>query len=167
MEGGARLSIWPVPRSASPRARQAFARRAIEAYSESGELVLDPMCGVGATLIEAIALGRRAVGVELDPRQASRAAASAVQARSEGATGQALVMLGDGRRLGHGLCDELVGQAALVLTSPRSDTVDALAEILESCARMLRPDGQMVLIVRQPPRVRDIVDLTDQVRAIA
>ena len=34
----------------------ALARRAIETYSDPGDLVLDPMCGIGTTLVEAIHL---------------------------------------------------------------------------------------------------------------
>jgi tRNA G10 N-methylase Trm11 len=48
----------------------ALARRAVEAYSEPGDLVVDPMCGIGTTLVEASDLGRRAVGVELEARWA-------------------------------------------------------------------------------------------------
>lgn len=43
----------------------ALARRAIETYSDPGDLVVDPMCGIGTTLVEAADLGRRAAGVEL------------------------------------------------------------------------------------------------------
>jgi modification methylase len=48
----------------------------IRAYSKPGELVLDPMCGIGTTLVEAIHLDRDAAGVELEPRWASLAAAN-------------------------------------------------------------------------------------------
>lgn len=53
----------------------ALARRAVEAYSEPGDLVVDPMCGIGTTLVEASDLGRRAVGVELEARWAKLASA--------------------------------------------------------------------------------------------
>jgi DNA modification methylase len=36
----------------------ALARHAVEAYSEPGDLVVDPMCGIGTTLVEASDLGR-------------------------------------------------------------------------------------------------------------
>ena len=39
----------------------------IRELSEPGEVVLDPMLGSGATLIEAVRLGRRAVGCDIDP----------------------------------------------------------------------------------------------------
>jgi DNA modification methylase len=46
----------------------ALGHRAIETYSERGDLVVDPMCGIGTTPVEAVALDRRAIGVELEPR---------------------------------------------------------------------------------------------------
>jgi DNA modification methylase len=30
-------------------------------------VVLDPMCGIGTTLVEAVHLGRHAIGVEYEP----------------------------------------------------------------------------------------------------
>jgi DNA modification methylase len=42
-----------------------FAREAIEAFSAPGETVLDPFCGGGTTLVEAMSLGRKAVGMDI------------------------------------------------------------------------------------------------------
>ncbi len=39
----------------------------IAAYSRPGALVLDPMCGSGTTLLEALVQGRHAVGVDVNP----------------------------------------------------------------------------------------------------
>ncbi|MDE2815436.1 MAG: site-specific DNA-methyltransferase [Chloroflexota bacterium] len=39
----------------------------IEQLSEPGDVVLDPMLGSGTTLIEAVRLGRRAIGCDIDP----------------------------------------------------------------------------------------------------
>ena len=39
----------------------------IRNYSEEGETVLDPFCGSGVTVIEALKLGRKAIAIDLDP----------------------------------------------------------------------------------------------------
>jgi modification methylase len=80
--------------------------------------VLDPMCGIGTTLVEAIHLGRDAVGVEFEDRWAHLAAANITHARRQGATGSAEVFRGDARQLAAVLPDRLAGRVALVITSP-------------------------------------------------
>jgi len=45
----------------------AFARAAIELFTEPGDLILDPFAGGGTSLVEARVLGRPAVGVDLSP----------------------------------------------------------------------------------------------------
>jgi hypothetical protein len=44
-----------------------FARQAILAFSKPEDLVLDPFMGGGTTLVEALANGRNAVGIDLSP----------------------------------------------------------------------------------------------------
>ena len=128
------LSVWPVAQQTARAQRQdrylpastahpgkmlpELARTVIHAYSEPGELVLDPMCGIGTTLVEAIHLDRDAIGVELEPRWAAIARGNAVVAREQGASAHALCLGGDARLLGRGLLDELAGQVPLILTSP-------------------------------------------------
>jgi DNA modification methylase len=65
----------------------AIARQAIGAYSHPGDLVLDPMCGIGTTLVEAIHLSRDAIGIELEPRWAQLASANITHARRQGGHG--------------------------------------------------------------------------------
>lgn len=128
------LAVWPCAQRTSQWQREGrylrssnrhpakmlpeIARRAIEFYSEPGDLVLDPMCGIATTLVEAIHLRRHAIGVEVEPRWAALAAANAQHARGQGATGQALMLTDDARRLDRGLLDQLAGKVKLILTSP-------------------------------------------------
>lgn len=44
-----------------------LADRAIQLLSAPGDLILDPYCGSGTTLLEAAKLGRRAIGIDLSP----------------------------------------------------------------------------------------------------
>ncbi|MEA2875553.1 MAG: hypothetical protein QOF14_749 [Hyphomicrobiales bacterium] len=54
-------SFYKYPARFSP----AFARAAIEAFTEPGDLVLDPHVGGGTSLVEAIAAGRHAIGIDI------------------------------------------------------------------------------------------------------
>jgi SAM-dependent methyltransferase len=97
----------------------ALAATAITAYTKLGELVLDPMCGIGTTLVEAIHLGRDAIGIECEPRWVGLARANLDHARDHGATGTGGVITGDSRNA-HALVTDphVAGQVALLLTSP-------------------------------------------------
>jgi SAM-dependent methyltransferase len=44
-----------------------IARQAIELLTEPGDLIVDPYCGSGTTLLEAALVGRRAIGFDLSP----------------------------------------------------------------------------------------------------
>ena len=76
-----------------------IAATAIARYTEPGDLVADPMCGIGTTLVEAIHLGRDGLGVEYEDRWAEVAAANVAHARRQGAAGSAEVIRGDARLL--------------------------------------------------------------------
>jgi tRNA1(Val) A37 N6-methylase TrmN6 len=93
-------------------------RHAVAHYTEPGDLVLDPMCGIGTTLVEAVRLGRRAVGVEYEPHWVNVAQANLDLAREHGHDSDAEVVHGDARQLITLLPEKYVGQAALVVTSP-------------------------------------------------
>ncbi|MFG1710848.1 TRM11 family SAM-dependent methyltransferase [Nonomuraea sp. M3C6] len=94
-----------------------IAARVIETYTGPGELVVDPMCGIGTTLVEAAHLGRHAAGVEYEERWARLAVANLSHAKKRGASGFGRVVAGDSRHIAR-LLPDLVGRAALVLTSP-------------------------------------------------
>lgn len=44
-----------------------IARKLIELFSQEADTVLDPFCGSGTLLVEALAMGRSAVGTDVDP----------------------------------------------------------------------------------------------------
>jgi hypothetical protein len=96
----------------------AIAAHAIAAYTEPGDLVLDPMYGIGTTLVEAAHLGRDATGVEFEGRWADVAAANIRLAHAQGATGRAMVVRGDATTLTDLIPAALHGRFALVVTSP-------------------------------------------------
>jgi SAM-dependent methyltransferase len=128
------LSVWPTAQrtARAQRARRyldisgthpakmlpAIAARAVATYTQPGDTVVDPMCGVGTTLVEAVHQGRDAIGIEYEPEWADHAQANLALAQSQGASGHGEVICGDGRSIA-GLIDPAVrGLVALVLTSP-------------------------------------------------
>jgi modification methylase len=134
MDDATPLSVWPcaqqpsrmqrrgryVPESVAHPAKMLpeIARRAIESYSVPGDVVLDPMCGIGTTLVEAMHLGRNAVGIEYEPQWAELAEANLALAEAFGAKGSGDIRRGDARDMGSLVPASLQGRIALVLTSP-------------------------------------------------
>ncbi len=96
----------------------AIAAHAIGRYTNPGDIVVDPMCGIGTSLVEAAYLDRRGVGVELEPAWADIARANLAHATTHGATGSGQVYTGDATMLTDLVPAELFGQASLVVTSP-------------------------------------------------
>jgi len=109
-----------VPESTAHPAKMlpAVAAHAIAHYTRPGDVVLDPMCGIGTTLVEAIDAGRRAVGIEYEPHWVTIARANLDLARERGHDHDGRVIRGDARQLDILLPQEYGGQVALVVTSP-------------------------------------------------
>jgi modification methylase len=95
-----------------------LAAHAITTYTAPGDLVLDPMCGAGTTLVEAVHAARHAIGVDIEPRFTAITTANLDLAAAQGATGTATVLTGDSTRLASLLPPGAHGQVALLLTSP-------------------------------------------------
>src|SRR6266542_616192 len=107
------LAVWPVAQVSAQYQRAgryhldsaahpgkmlpALARRIVEEYSAYEALVVDPMAGIGTTLVEAAALGRRAVGVELESRWVALARQNLGCALSPAERGLGRIMRGDAR----------------------------------------------------------------------
>lgn len=94
-----------------------LARRIVTEYSQPGDLVCDPMCGTGTTLIEAAALDRRALGVELEDRWARLAVANCEHILTPAQQTRVEVITADARRLPDLLGDR-AGTVDLVVVSP-------------------------------------------------
>jgi SAM-dependent methyltransferase len=128
------LSVWATAQATGPVQREgryvpesvkhparmlpAIATHAIEHYTQPGDLVLDPMCGIGTTLVEAVHAGRDAIGVEYESRWADTADANIKHAHTQGATGRGAVIRGDSTGILSLVPAALAGQVALVVTSP-------------------------------------------------
>ncbi len=128
------LSVWVTAQQTGPIQRRgryvadstkhparmlpAIAAHAIASYTEPGDLVFDPLAGIGTTLVEAVHQGRDALGVEYESRWADIADANLARAHTRGAAGHGAVIRGDATLLSALLPTALHGQVALVVTSP-------------------------------------------------
>ncbi|MDA8292205.1 MAG: DNA methyltransferase [Actinomycetota bacterium] len=127
------LAVWPVAQTSAQYQRAGrylpgcaehpakmlpeLARRIVAEYSSPGALVVDVMAGIATTVVEAALLGRRAIGVEVEPRWAALATANLDHMLDPGQRHLAEVRVGDARRLGD-VAGDLTGTVDLVCTSP-------------------------------------------------
>ena len=127
------LAIWPVAQTTAQWQRAGrylpgcarhpgkmlpeLARRIVDEYSAPGDLVCDPLAGIGTTLAEAALLGRRAVGVELDERWVTLVTDNLDHMLDGPSRRLAGIRQGDARQLQDVLGD-LAGRVDLIVTSP-------------------------------------------------
>src|SRR6266498_3329584 len=123
-----------------------LARRITTEYAPPGGLVVDPMCGIGTTLVEAAHLGRVGLGVEREPRWANLARANLAHAATQGATGTGTVTTVDARPGGVVKYDNryaepgATGRGNLARASDQV-LLGAMQQILAACCILLRPGG--------------------------
>jgi tRNA1(Val) A37 N6-methylase TrmN6 len=96
----------------------AIANHAIATYTKPGQVVLDPMCGIGTTIAEAARLGRTGLGIEYEHRWAVMARRNLELAKEQGTDGDGHVWRADSRHLPPELTDAYTGRVDFVLTSP-------------------------------------------------
>ena len=96
----------------------AIARQAIETYTTPGQVVLDPMCGIGTTVVEAIHVGRPALGIEYERRWATMARRNRDLAIRQGAHSDGGICCADARHLPPDVRRDYAGRVSFVLTSP-------------------------------------------------
>jgi DNA modification methylase len=127
------LAVWPVAQTSAQYQRAGrylpecaqhpakmlpeLARRIVTEYSTPGQIVVDVMAGIGTTVVEAAALDRRAVGVEVEHRWAEVARANIDHFLDPAHRPLTEIRVGDARKLGDVLGD-LTGTVDLVCTSP-------------------------------------------------
>ncbi|PWK89489.1 DNA methylase [Lentzea atacamensis] len=156
----------------------AIAAHAIATYSRPGDLVLDPDCGAGTVLVEALQAGRHALGLTTGSRWWALARANTTASKAAGAWRDGSVLEARPKALATIRAAGLVGRVGLVLTALRcvpdnSDgpatgpdrdptaAIDELAATLVYCEPLVRSGGYLV-VVAQPRRHPDgaLVDLT-------
>ncbi|WP_181786103.1 DNA methyltransferase [Streptomyces phytophilus] len=134
------------------RVPPATAAYAILALTPHGGTVLDPDCGAGTVLVEALRCGRHAVGVAHGRRWWALSRANVTAAKRQGAAADAMV-------LPTSRPQEEIGTADLIVTAwrPPADLTpdaghdkgdDRLTATLKWSRTMLNPGGHLVVVAR-------------------
>jgi modification methylase len=142
----------------------AIAARAITTYTDPGELVLDPDCGTGTVLTEALRAGRHALGLTDHPRWWTIARANVSSAKRNGAWGDGSVLDARPQLLATIRAAGLVGRVGLILTALRTATGDNPSDpdldsafndlhvTAKYCEPLLRSGGHLVVVARPQRR---------------
>ncbi|MFC4464008.1 DNA methyltransferase [Streptomyces xiangluensis] len=191
------ITVWPtgqldshaqlaeggyVPETAQDSGRMppAVAAHAIATYTHPGDTVLDPDCGAGTVLTEALRSGRHAIGLTGQPRWWPVARANVTAAKYHGAVPDGMVLESPPASATAQL-PELSGRIGLVLTALRStgslhqsgrtrggeaashDPATRLCRTLTTCRPLLCPGGHAIVTVQPRRRRGHLLDLTGPV----
>ncbi|SEP54530.1 DNA methylase [Amycolatopsis saalfeldensis] len=156
----------------------AIARHAIATFTRPGDVVLDPDCGAGTTVVEALRCGRHAIGLTGQRRwwRLARANVTATKARGVFVDGMVLVL---DRRPGTAAAAAtagMTGRVDLLLTTLRpagagddlTSALDRLNRLLMQYRPLVRPGGHVIITctpLRHPAR-HDLLDVPGQIALV-
>lgn len=159
----------------------AIAEHAIAKLTRRGDVVLDPDCGAGTTLVEALRVGRHAIGLTAQPRWWHLARANVTATKVGGAPTDGMVLLRRPSTMAAAQTAGLTGRVALLLTALRptpsinSEEIDdetsglaRLGALLHAYRPLVRPGGHVVITCapqRHPTR-HHLLDLASHVVAL-
>lgn len=155
----------------------AIARHAIEVFTPPGGVVLDPDCGAGTTIVEALRCGRHAIGLTGQRRWWRLARANVTVTKARGVFVDGMVLVLD-RRPGTAVAAAtagLTGRIDLLLTTLRHGPADDLTTALDRLNALLtqyrplvRPGGYVVVTCapERHPVGHELLDVPSQITAI-
>lgn len=156
----------------------AIARYAISAFTKPGDVVLDPDCGAGTTVVEALRCGRHAIGLTDQRRWWRLARANVTTTKAGGVFVDGMVLVLD-RRPGTAVAAAtagLTGRVDLLLTTlrpagPNSDLEGALNRLHTLLAQyrpLVRPGGHVIVTCspHRHPVLHELLDVPGQIAAI-
>ena len=133
-------TIWQFPKISPIKQREGYyckesiqhpakmptylAQAIILTYTKEDDLILDPMAGIGTTVIEAIKLGRNAIGVEYEKKFAEICNKNLrlTKAKQNSQTAKGMFVKGDARELNKVLVKHKEKIDSVVFSPPYSDT---------------------------------------------
>lgn len=117
----------------------------------SGELVLDPFCGTGGTVIESELIGCRGIGTDADPAMIAGCIANYPQAMV--AVADAAKLPFPDQSIDHVVSDLPYGQSVYIIGS---DLTALYKEALSEIKRVVKPEKRSVIVTH-----RDIRDMAE------
>jgi len=155
------VNVWLVGQQASPSQRRhryvpesfahpakmlpELARKVIQTYSKDGDLVVDPMSGIGTTGVEAVWLGRRYVGIEVEVGFAQLQERNLELAVAQGASaGRSRVIRGDAR-----LDHDVRGVDLVAFSPPYQDAIHSQGNELGRIERKIKSGTASPELIRR------------------